>query len=94
MTTNELLLLVDRSIRDKAGQDGKVYYDDVRKIIDNACYKVQNDLQPVKKFMFVEDGSVDVDDLEERLSTTNPEVKVVVYRQGGLPPVLRDLEVE
>lgn len=93
MTTNELLLLVDRHIRDKAGPDGKVDYDDVRKIIDNACYKVQNDLQPVKKFMFVEDGTVDVDDLEERLSTTNPEVKVVVYRQGGLPPVLRGLEV-
>lgn len=44
---------------------------------------------PVKQFMFIEDGSVDLsklDDLERR----NPGVKVVIYRQGSAWPVLKD----
>lgn len=44
---------------------------------------------PVKQFMFIEDGSVDLstlDDLERR----NPGVKVVIYKQGSAWPVLKD----
>lgn len=41
----------------------------------------------VKKFLFVEDGSVDLDELRERLES-NPEIAVVVYRQGSMPPQL------
>lgn len=44
---------------------------------------------PVKQFMFIEDGSVNLsklDDLERR----NPGVKVVIYKQGSAWPVLKD----
>ena len=45
----------------------------------------------IKKFLFVEDGSVDIDDLGKRLAG-NPEIAVAVYRQGSLPPQLVDLK--
>ena len=41
----------------------------------------------VKKFLFVEDGSVDLDELKERLES-NPEIAVVIYRAGSVPPQL------
>lgn len=37
-----------------------------------------------------EDGSVDVDELSNDLFITNPEIKVIVYRQGSNPPILSD----
>ena len=43
----------------------------------------------VKKFLFVEDGSVDLDELGN-LGITNPEIKVLVVRQGGRIPELID----
>lgn len=92
MTTNEILLHVDRYIRDAADTDGKVAYADVRRIIDNACYQVENTFRPVEKFIFVEDGSVDADELEESLSTSNPEIKVVIYRQGSQRPELIEVK--
>lgn len=42
----------------------------------------------IEKFLFVEDGTVDVDELTETLSKKNPEIYVVVYRQGGRRPEL------
>ena len=42
----------------------------------------------IEKFLFVEDGTVDVDELTETLSKKNPEIYVVVYRQGGRQPEL------
>lgn len=49
----------------------------------------------IKKFLFVEDGSVDVDALEEALEDGCPDIHVVVYRQGSTPPKLVDIyEVE
>lgn len=54
--------------------------------------KTCNNLPPkIKKFLFIEDGSVDTDDLGERLAS-NPEIAVVIYRQGSLPPQLVDLK--
>lgn len=92
MTTTEILLIVDRYIREKAGPDGKVNYEDVRRELDKARYEVANTLRPVEKFIFVEDGSVDTDELEERLATSNPEIKVIVYRQGAKPPELVEVK--
>lgn len=58
---------------------------------DNAR-KYQEKLKaPYKKFMFVEDGSVDIDELLEEMSEKNPEIKVVVYRQGSNKPEFLDL---
>lgn len=45
----------------------------------------------VKKFLFVEDGSVDTDDLAAQLEN-NPEIAIVFYRQGSLPPQLVDIK--
>lgn len=47
---------------------------------------------PYEKFLFIEDGSVDVLDLVEELSKTNPEIKVIVYRQGSIQPRLIEIK--
>lgn len=52
----------------------------------------RRDFTPKTKFLCVEDGSVDVDELSETLYTTNPEIKVVVYRAGGAIPVIKEVE--
>ena len=55
-------------------------------------YKEQEEYKqakrPIEKFLFIEDGTVDTDELIETLSIKNPEIHVVVYRQGGRPPEL------
>lgn len=48
--------------------------------------------QPYTKFLFIEDGSVDTDSLEKDLRKHNPEIKVVVYRQGANAPQLVDIK--
>ena len=48
--------------------------------------------QPYTKFLFVEDGSVDTDSLEKDLKKHNPEIKIVVYRQGAVMPQLVDIK--
>ena len=40
------------------------------------------------KIMYVEDGSVDVTELESEL----PDTKIIVYRQGGRIPELTDIQ--
>lgn len=40
------------------------------------------------KIMYVEDGSVDVAELESEL----PDTKIIVYRQGARPPELKDIQ--
>ena len=39
----------------------------------------------IKNIIYIEDGSVDIDELKEGL---NEETKVIVYRQGSRPPVI------
>lgn len=46
--------------------------------------------KPIKKFLFVEDGSIDYDELTEDLGLKNPEIKIVVYRAGAREPQLID----
>lgn len=48
--------------------------------------------QPYTKFLFVEEGSVDTDSLEKDLKKHNPEIKIVVYRQGAQMPQLVDIK--
>ena len=43
----------------------------------------------IKNILYVEDGSVDVDELKEGLS---PETKIIVYRQGSAIPRLVQVE--
>lgn len=44
---------------------------------------------PVKQFMFIEDGSVDLTTLED-LERRNPGIKIVIFRQGSAWPVLKN----
>lgn len=44
----------------------------------------------MSKILFVEDGSVDVDELKQILPTT----PVIIYRQGSLKPEFKDVDVE
>ena len=39
----------------------------------------------IKNILYVEDGSVDIDELKESL---NEETKIIVYRQGAAVPIL------
>lgn len=48
--------------------------------------------RPYKKLMFVEDGSVDIDELEAEIQNRNPEIKLVVYRQNSNKPELLDIK--
>ena len=47
-------------------------------------------IKPYKKILYIEDGSVDpvyIDDLQY----ANPEIFIIVYRQGSIPPTLVDI---
>lgn len=43
----------------------------------------------INRFLYVEDGSVDIDLLEEQLAE---DTKIIVYRQGAQVPILVELE--
>ena len=47
--------------------------------------------KPYKKFLIIEDGSVDLDNLEEDFEAKHPEIKIIVYRQGANKPEFLDL---
>ena len=42
------------------------------------------------KILLVEDGSVDVDELEQFVFENDLKIKIVVYRQGSIPPRFLD----
>ena len=44
----------------------------------------------IEQFMFVEDGSLKEKDIKG-IKRRNPEVKIVVYRQGSPAPIIHDL---
>lgn len=48
--------------------------------------------KPYKKFMFVEEGSIETNELILELEKTNPEIKVIVYRMGARQPELIDIK--
>lgn len=46
------------------------------------------------KILLVEDGSIDVDDLEQFIDEHNLKIKIVAYRAGSVPPCfLKQTEV-
>lgn len=79
------------------------YKDIVKDIFDSVNYnaneqeisKARNvlikDLKdvPVEQFLFIEDGSIDLTELKD-LKRRNPEIKIVIYRQGSATPILKD----
>lgn len=44
----------------------------------------------VEQFMFIEDGSINLDTLRD-LKKRNPEIKVIVYRQGSVCPAIKEV---
>lgn len=44
----------------------------------------------VEQFMFIEDGSIDMHKLRD-LKKRNPEIKIVVYRQGSVCPIIKEV---
>ena len=43
----------------------------------------------IEQFLFVEDGSIKETDIRE-IKRRNPEIKVVIYRQGSPAPIVQD----
>lgn len=62
---------------DKINLARKVLVDDLRSV-------------SVEQFMFVEDGSIDITKLHD-LKKRNPEIKVIVYRQGSQCPIIKEV---
>lgn len=58
-------------------------------LIENNYRKINDNY---KQFLFVEDGSVDIETLADELAEKNPAIKIVVYRQGSRIPELKDME--
>ena len=44
------------------------------------------------KYWLIEDGSVDVDDLQQFIFENNLKIKIVVYRQGAAKPELKSIK--
>lgn len=38
------------------------------------------------KILLIEDGSINVDELEQFIADHNLKIKIIVYRQGSVPP--------
>lgn len=53
--------------------------------------KKTNDTKRTKwKFLLVEDGSVDVDELQQFFDENDMKIKIVIYRQGAPKPELKE----
>lgn len=44
-----------------------------------------------RKLLFVEDGSVDIDELQAYIDEHNLPIHIVVYRQGAPIPIIKEL---
>ena len=42
------------------------------------------------KYWLIEDGSLDVDELQQFIDENNLTIKIIVYRQGAAKPVLKN----
>lgn len=43
------------------------------------------------KYWLIEDGSVDVDDLQQFIDENDLKIKIIIYRQGSVKPELKNL---
>lgn len=41
------------------------------------------------KYWLIEDGSVDIDELQQFIDENNLKIKIVIYRQGSIKPELK-----
>ena len=53
-------------------------------------YKMSNKSKTEKwKYWLIEDGSVDVEDLQQFMDENNLKIKIIIYRQGSVKPELK-----
>lgn len=91
LTADRVKQDVDKGILQ--GSERLITINSVLEIINEISFRLTDEkkyLTPKTKFLYVEDGSVDVDELSEELFVTNPEIKVIVYRQGSTPPIFKE----
>lgn len=41
------------------------------------------------KYLLVEDGSIDVDELQNFFDENNQKIKIIIYRQGSIKPEIK-----
>lgn len=44
------------------------------------------------KYWIIEDGSVDIEDLQQFIFDNNLKIKIVIYRQGAAKPELKSIK--
>lgn len=42
------------------------------------------------QYWLIEDGSVDVDELQQFIDKNNLKIKIIIYRQGSIKPELKE----
>lgn len=42
------------------------------------------------QYWLIEDGSVDVDELQQFIDENNLKIKIIIYRQGSIKPELKN----
>ena len=52
--------------------------------------KTNNTKQAKWKFLLIEDGSVNVDELQQFFDENDMKIKIVIYRQGAPKPELKE----
>ena len=52
--------------------------------------KTNNTKQAKWKFLLIEDGSVNVDELQQFFDEQDMKIKIVIYRQGAPKPELKE----
>lgn len=52
--------------------------------------KTNNPKQTKWKLLLVEDGSINIDELQQFFYEQNMKIKIVIYRQGSPKPELKD----
>ena len=56
--------------------------------------KTNTPKQRKQKVLLVEDGSVDVDELQQFFDEQDMKIKIVIYRQGAPKPELKEFQGE
>lgn len=99
MTYYEIVLFVRKQIATNAVIDenaNTVTMDrnGVDRIAEAVAEEICKEPKPkkIKRFLFVEDGSVDFEELETRIEMTNPETYLIRYRQGSAKPELVEVK--
>lgn len=55
--------------------------------------KISKKVKTIKwKYWLIEDGSVNVDELQQFIDENDLKIKIIIYRQGSIKPELKSFE--